>query len=165
MALSYWIETMLTLSSPAGAKNPGRLARQVGVEYLYPLVPPFTETFFTTVPQEAAKLRGLPIYMLIMFRLRFGYMVPGAIMLTLISGGLTNFSGTISGYTLEEGADFLIFAEPQTTITAYITNLTPLNQYFEMISQYLIISSENEYKEFKRQLEKMQFPYAMPEVK
>ena len=163
MALSYWIETMLTLSSPAGAKNPGSLAKQVGVEYLYPIIPPAMDTYFTTTPQEAAAARGFPIYMIIPYSIRFGYLIPGAFQLTLVVGGITAYNGTVTGYQLEQGIDYLFFHEPQKQIIVYITNLTALNQMFQMISQYLIISSEGDYVEFKSQLEKLQFPYALPE--
>lgn len=163
MALSYWVETMLTLSSPAGAKNPGRLVKQVGAEYLFPIVPPNTDASFITTPQQAAVIRGLPIYMLILYRIRFGYIVPGAFFLTLVTGGITAYQGTITGYGMEEGIDYLYFMEPDTTTIAYITNLTPLNQRFEMTSQYLIITSERDYTELKNQLEKLNFPYSLPE--
>jgi len=162
MALSYWIETMQTLSSPAGALQPGTLARQVGVEYLFPIVPPGMAAFWRT-SVVGGGTRGFPVYMAVFFRIRFGYMVPGAFQLTLIAGGITAYNGTLTGYTLEEGIDYIYFMEPDTVTTAFITNLTNLNQRYEMISQYLIISSEGDYVEFKRQLEKMQFPYSLPE--
>lgn len=165
MALSYWIEAMLSLSNPAGTNTPGTLARQAGGEYLFPLIPPNFTVYFVTDIQAGIRLRALPIYMLVMYRVRFGYMVPGAFQLTLVTAGLTAYNGTLTGHFQEEGIDYLFFLEANSALVAYITNLTPMNQYFQMLSQYLIISSEADYVEFKRQLEKMHFPYALPEVR
>lgn len=154
---------MLSLSSPAGAKNPGRLASQIVVEYLFPIVPPGVWAEFIVSPQSAAAARGLPIYMIINYRIKFGYMVPGAFQLTASYGGSAGYTGTMTGHQLEEGADILVFQEPDIQIIFYIVNLTNLNQYFQMNSHYLIITSENDYKEFKNQLERLHFPYQMPE--
>jgi len=164
MALSYWIETLLSLSNPPGSRTPGTLARQVGVEYLYPLIPPGLSTYFITTPQIAAQVRGFPMYMGIFYRIRFGYMVPGAFRLTLIAGGIVAYDGTLTGYTMEQGIDYLYFMEPQSSTVAYITNITSMNQRFQMISQYLIISSEEDYRTLKAYLEALQFPYKLPEI-
>lgn len=163
MALSYWIETMLTLSSPAGVKNPGRLVSQVGVEYLFPIVPPGVWTAFVTSPRETAVARGIPIYMIIPYKVNFGYMVPGAFQLTITAGGINAYNGTINGWLMEQGIDMIFFHEPDVQVVYYITNLTALNQYYQQISQYLIVTSEKDYLELKSQLERLHFPYALPE--
>ena len=163
MGLPYWIETFLTLSSPATARNPGRLCSQVGVEYLFPIVPPGLWTRFISTPQMAGATRGLPIYMGIFFKITFGNIVPGVFAMKITAGGGAGYDGTLNGRTLEDGIDTLFFQEPADQLVFYLTNLTDTNQYFQMNSQYLIISSEKDYREFKCQLERLQYPGYLPE--
>lgn len=163
MALPYWIETILSLSAPAGGRNPGRLASQVGVEYNIPIVPPGVYTSFIIGPQAVAAARGLPIYMIIQYQILFGNMVPGAFELTITAGGINAYDGTLSGNQLINGVDTIFFHEPDVDVVYYITNLTAMNQYYQSTSSYLIVQNEKNYNELKSQLEKMQFPYGLPE--
>lgn len=162
MALSYWIETLLTLPAPY-SDEPRALVQQIGVEYLYPIVPPNAEAYFITTPPPVAAARGFSFYIGIFYRIRFGDIVPGTFQITIVASGLTAFSGVATGSNLTEGIDYLYFMTPGTSTTVYITNLTNMNQFFEMISQYLIVSTEEDWKILKKYMKAINFPYKIPE--
>lgn len=161
-AISHYIEFLQTLTRP-GSDDPGALCSDIGVEYLYPIIPPFFSTYFASTIASTIAARNFTAYATVFYRIKFGYIVPGAFNLNIRSGGVSNYSGTITGYALEDGIDCLFFMTPEKFNTFYITNLTPLNQHFEMVSRYLLIQSEADWKLVKKYLKMANFPYKLPE--
>lgn len=161
--LPFWIERMLSYNQSDTTKEPGKLVKQFGSEYLYPIIPPGYQSTFLITPSNEKYAKGIQAYALIFYRLRFGYIQSGAFNLTLIPGGSKEYDGTISGYQLENGIDYLFFCTTDTTINWSLTNLTPNNQFFEMTSQYLIVSTKTDWELLKQKLYQEGFPYPIPQ--
>ena len=152
-----------------GSDQPGTLLSHVGVEFLYPIVPPGLETHLTTNVNGVGG-RGIgstttfQAYCDIMFRINFGYLIPGAFRMTIVAGGITAYDGTITGTQLEEGIDYLYFLKGNSNVEFYLTNLTNLNQRFEMTSQFLVCTNEEDFRDLRNQLRAIKFPHPIPEV-
>lgn len=160
--LPYWIETILSLRKPGG-DEPGNLAKLVAAEYLFPLIPPNTAASFTTTTLPGRNFRGLYAYAEIFYRVQFGNILPGVFQFTAVLSGDTAYNATVTGSSLEQGINYMFFMTPNRNLTSYITNLTNQNQYFEMTSQYLVISTEKDWQTLKKYLLEMQFPYKLPD--
>lgn len=145
MSLPYWVEELLTMSAP-NTNLPSTLCYHTGVEYLYPMIPPNLSTYFITAPTQTARVRGIQIYGFIHFRMTPGFIMPDVFRLTAVTRGITAYDGTLTGYHLALGFDDLIFVSEDSQLVTYITNMSPMNQYFEMISEYLVVPSEENWK-------------------
>ena len=161
MALPGLIEKLVSLPREVGGE-PGTLCSRVGGQYYYPLIPPGMEAWFQTTIEGIPAQRGFTAYCIIFFRLTFGYVVPDVFQLTFVTGGTRAYTGILTGYLIEEGIDYLFMLTPEKSMTAYITNISPMNQSFEMVSHYLVISTEKDYEIFKKNLEKLNFPNLLP---
>lgn len=160
MPLNSYIEKMLTLTNP-DSDEPSALVEQVGVQYLYPIVPPNTTAFFITTLPGTQLARGFPqIYAILLYRIRLGKIPPGVFNLSFITGTGAVFSGTVNG---EADIDYLFFLTPNRSVVAYVTNLTNANQRFEMFSEYLIVPTYEQWKWLKASLIKMNFPNELPD--
>ncbi|MHB8084333.1 MAG: hypothetical protein ACYDHZ_00710 [Dehalococcoidia bacterium] len=173
-SMSYWIEYMLSLPGSEDSVDPGKLVYQVGVDYVFPVVPPNTAASLVTAPPgtpPGASSRGTtsftgyyPAEALIFYRMKFGYVDPGAFKLTIIGGGTTAFDGTLTGSFLEEGIDYLYFLTKVDSAKAYFTNLTNVNQYLQLNSQYLVVPSSQNWELLKKYLRQAHFPIPIPTV-
>lgn len=148
MSLPYWVEYLLTVPSP-DSKRIGNLVSQIGSEYYAPIVPPATEFYFRHNPLAVGA------YAHIYYKATFGYMVPGAFRLNIVSRGVSNFNGVLQGRHLDDGLDYFFSLSSPDEVTSYITNISPMNQMFHMISQYLRIQREEDYREVFRLLDLM----------
>lgn len=165
MALSPLIESLMSLSRP-NSLEPRSLVEHVAVEYLYPIVPPFTETYFTLRLggfQVTGSGRASNEFARIFYRMRFGHIVPGVFRLTILLNGVESYKGTIQGQQLEEGIDYLYFQTPEKTASWYLANLTNMNQTFEMVNQYLTVGTPEDWETVKKYMKMINFPYKFPE--
>jgi hypothetical protein len=157
------IETLQSLSRP-NTKEPRGLVEDVGAEYLFPIVPPLTATLFnTTIGGTTVTGRRSTNYAEIFYKIDFGFLVPGVFRLSIFAGGVEAYNGTLQGNILQHGIDYLYFLTPEKSLTVYITNLTNLNQTFEMTSRFLAIANSEDWAEIKKQIKLLNFPYKFPE--
>lgn len=157
------VEKLLTLPRDIGGE-PGTLCARVGGQYYYPFIPPGMEAWFQTTIEGIPAQRGYTAYCVLFFHLTFGYVVPDVFQLAFVTGGTRAYQGILTGHLIEDGIDYLFMLTPDKSMTAYITNISPMNQYFEMVSHYLIFSTEKDYGIFKKYLEKLNFPNGVPEL-
>lgn len=156
MSLPFWVEYLLTVPRKNSSRI-GTLVKQVGSEYYFPIVPPATEAFITTDPALAIP----PAYGGIFYRLELGDIVPNAFTLTVVTRGGRAFSGRVQGNVIQAGIDYFFVHAPGDNLTVFLTNITPINQMFQMYSQYLRIETEPDYYEVMEILSKFGL-YAMP---
>ena len=166
--LSFWSETLMTLTRQ-GSDQPGNLLAHVGVESLFPIVPPGFETHVNSNLHEVP-IRGIgtptdvAAYSKIFFRINFGYMIPGAFRMTIVTGGITAYDGTLTGTQLEEGIDLLYFLMGNSSVQFSLTDISSVNQRFEMTSQFLVCYNEEDFRDLKNQIRAIKFPYPIPPV-
>jgi hypothetical protein len=151
--LPYWVEYLLSYNRK-GSKEMGNLVSQTGVEYYAPIVPPATNFYFKT---KTATME-LPFYGLLGYKILFGAVVPGAFRLTLSARGRSAYDGILQGTAVEQGIDYFFCITPPMEASAYVTNLSSVNQMFQMTSQYLRIETQNDYLEALAALEQMRIP-------
>lgn len=150
MGLPYWVEYLLTVKRE-NSNLPGGLVKHVGAEYNFPLIPPGRSGFFHTDTRTAVP----PRYGTIFFRMSFSNVVPNTIELTLDVHGTTAYKGLLTENSINDGINYFIAQTPDTPLTTYITNISPVYQSLYMNSQYLRISTPTDYEEVLKHLEDM----------
>lgn len=171
MALPSLIEELLSLSTGPETAEPGTLLFRVGVEYYYPIVPPFTVTVFSQSVTRAALAgqRGFGtqnIYatpeVYIFFGATFGKLEPGAFTMRATIGGNVAIDGRLDGMGLEHGIDYLFFSTASQGLVAELTNVTNKNQYFQMISHYLIVPTKENWTIVRNYLKAKELSVTLP---
>ena len=135
MALSYFIEELLSLQRPGG----GRLLH-VGIsQFIIPLFPPNTTITFSTGPLGTD-------YAYIGYGASFGpAMVPSAFYGWGQQYGSRQYEGILTGWFTGRELDALIFVTSAEPAVGQVQNRTPLFQYYEYIAFVITIASEADY--------------------
>lgn len=112
--------------------------RQGGLQVIINPFPPNTMVTYTVRPLEGN-------YAQLGWITSFGSnMVPDAFTGVFQQYGSRPFSGRITQRMLDDGAPYFIMVTNTQPTELYITNTTNVNQYFETLAFFLMISSEND---------------------
>ncbi len=137
MGLPYVIEYLLSLERPGG----GRLVYAGGSQLLVPAFPPNTTITLTTAPFGND-------YAYIPYYTAFGpAMVPGAFWGWGQHFGNRQYIGTVASWFMANSLDSFVFVTQSEPALAQITNQSPLNQYYEGISFFVAIATQDDFKE------------------
>lgn len=135
--LSYVIEYLLSLERPGG----GRLVFGGGSQLIVPAFPPNT-TITLTVAPYGNDYAYIPYYSAFA-----PAMVPGAFWGWGQQYGNKQYTGTLGSWFLTNPSplDAFVFVTEAEPAIAQLTNQSPLNQYYEGISFFIAIASEEDY--------------------
>jgi len=147
MGLPYVIEYLLSLERPGGS---GRLVAQGASQTIIPQFPPNTSVTLTAYPY-LNDWGYIPFYS----ALSPG-MVPGAFSGWGQYWGARQYTGILGSWFVMPGSldSFLLVTQDQPAL-AQITNLTAVNQYYEGISMFLVISDEEDWQLIRRALKRI----------
>lgn len=136
MIPTYAIEYLLTLQRPGG----GRLVIPEASQILIPIFPPNTSLTLSVHPYGSD-------YSLIKFGLGFGpNMVPNTFQGYVQTWGSREIQGTLTAEVLNtELQGFVLITQSEPSVLS-VTNISGLNQVFEIDSVNLRISTEDDYK-------------------
>lgn len=80
------------------------------------------------------------------FHISFGtMMIPNVFQGAVQHGGKNHYTGVISGSLLNQGLDIFILVTEGNPLVYQETNVSALNQYFEIDGHFLTISDEDDY--------------------
>ncbi|MDO9579925.1 MAG: hypothetical protein Q7J06_05085 [Bacteroidales bacterium] len=145
MSLPYVIEYLLTLERPGG----GRLVNAGAGELIIPAFPPNTTITFKTVPIEGD-------YMYISHRCGFGRaMIPEAFFVRVSQWGNMTYEGIVGSWLLNNCLDLFVSTTRSEPAQTQIQNLTGLNQYYEGLTFFLRIQTEDDYNLVMKALARM----------
>lgn len=149
MALPYFIEYLLTLQRPGG----GRLVHVGLTQTILPSFPPNTTLDYQSRPRAAN-------YGTLWFRSHFSQaMVPNAFTAWGQQYGAMWMTGTLTQLILSEPADYYILVTRAEPFLGSITNITNLNQYYEGITAFVNIRTEEDFRLLRIELEKLKTSY------
>lgn len=133
--LSNVIEYLLSLERPGG----GRLVYAGGSQFIVPAFPPNTAITLTTAP-FGNDYAYIPYYAAI-----GPAVVPGAFWGWGQHFGNRLYTGVIASWFMQNALDSFVFVTESEPAIAQLTNQTALNQYYEGISFFVAIASEDDY--------------------
>lgn len=129
------VEYLLSLPRPGG----GWLVHRGGLQVIIPAFPPNTTITYIVTPLADA-------YAQLGWATRFGTtMVPNAFTGFVQQWGSRLYTGTLSQRIISDVVDYFIVVTLAEPTYLYISNASPLNQYCEVIGDFLVISSEEDY--------------------
>lgn len=115
------------------------IAEHGGAQLIIPAAAPGSTTTFTVSPPSST-------YAIICFKVIFGAaVVPSAFACSIVHNGRYIYNGTLSGAVINFGIDFYLVATTPNPMTVIAINNHALAQYFEMIYQFFLISTVDDY--------------------
>ncbi len=131
------IEYLLTLKDQSG--NPVCFMHQFQV--IVPNFPPRGNIIYSVAPPT-------PVRAYILYEYCFGEaMVPHAFNVRITHGPTEVLNAIISGlYTSSRSGIFSVLGKQQPALNVTVSNLTQLAQYYELSTQFLIVTTDDEYK-------------------
>ena len=133
------IEYLMALRRPGG----GKLCR-FGVQlFTIPILPPLMSVTVTVTPYFGS-------YMSIEYWHRFSpAIVPNTVEWTVRHGGMEIASGLVSQVATDESHNFWLEITESDPSVATITNVTPVNQFYETLDHFLLVDNEEDYLRVK----------------
>lgn len=129
------IEYLLTQQRPGG----GWLVYRGGLQVVIPVFPPGATVNYAVTPLA-------DVYAQLGWATRFGTdMVPNSFFASCQQYGSRVFSGIVSQRVIADSIDYFIMVTDSEPTLLSITNTSPLNQYCEVIGDFLVIGSDDDY--------------------
>lgn len=149
--LQYFVEYLL-----ANPKLAGELSIQKGLlQAIVADFPANTTVYFTISPPAG-------MYSIVKYRTWFGHdMVPNVFDFTVAHRGVRVIGGTYTAGVIDTELPGFIAVTANHPITCMMHNTSPLDQYMEYNCEYIILWSEEMYKQMWIELKKLQ---AHPEL-
>lgn len=148
------VEFILSLRRPGG----GFYAQQSSMQIIVDPFPPNYTLVFDLGPSEDTFAHILYLSG------RSPEMVPGAFHKVLMQAGVPLFDAIITEeHILRPTASFWVVTEALKVVTRS-TNLTALNQYFEINIRYLKVFSADDLKAISEEMNRLKYPIEMPSL-